>query len=710
MKRLVILSLLILIYLNEAHGQRLASRLPQASKPLLECFSGIQCRFCDPGDIVEEGIQKSSCDVSIVNFHAGIFSAPNVGQIDLRTLTGELYNKYYNIESYPTGRVNRNSSFKSSTFWQNDYSNNRITPTPVNIGIKSDLSASNRKLKLEIELFYTDNGNDSVNFLNVFLVENKIKGFQLMLNQVGNNNYLHNHVFRNTLTSDWGVAVHNIQKGNSNRFNFETTIPSNYNNDNLEIIAFVTNQSNEVYTSAKIKANNDSNAPIAIMDDRSIPLFTIDNNFSSSFKFTLQSNFNYTNNFFIELISTLTKDMKFEVYTDGRKINNKDSIQFTPFEIKEIIVKITQGETPGYGKFTIRIDPNPQKGEKEGECGESEFSKIFNCQLGCGNFVIITNPNPLTDGRPNTIDLEKPIILALEKIKCKNFCHLASEEMIHFDKYLDTTCPSKIYYAAGWGKPAISDSLVDVFSTLIQSNKISLFITGQDLSFQMAGLKEPGSDATKKTYDFMIDYLQTFYFNNGDSTRNKVSAIKTDTFFGNIGTATIEPVYKTNTLLNLYPDHAYPNSNIPQFFLRYNDNKTAAFYGQINKYKFVYMPVGLEMFMKDTIFLTKLVNGVLKYFGDSCYVNTTSTIHHINQKININSLVNDIIQITNLNSIQDEKTIEIFDLSGKILIKRNVQASIDELEVNVKDFASGLYIINIKVRNELNFTKKIVVY
>ncbi|NOT37525.1 MAG: Omp28-related outer membrane protein, partial [Saprospiraceae bacterium] len=612
-----ILIAFILVNICQLNSQVLVRRFPANINPLVENFSGINCTFCVPNDEKQQMLINDNCKTSVVNYHAGSFAKPTKpSEPDLRTPLGDLLHNYFGIQSYPVSTTNRNGNFTNGGF-VNDAKKIANKIAKVNVGIKTTYDSISRKIRIDVELFFSEDVADT-SLLNVYINENNFKGYQLMPGGGDNFSYIHNHIFRKSLTSNWGTLISKTSKGSLVSFNFEEELDRAYKVENMEIVAFVNIKDKEILNSATVSAFNDNNAPKSSRSKSENHKLVIANNETFQYSYTIQSNLAEPTQYNFNITNSFTSAMKYVVSINNVSLNSSDSIVFGPLELKEIKVSISQGDSPGYGDMKIGCGPKIKPKPNENCDPPEDLNECVEIKLGCGNTIIIPNPAPLTDGRKNPINLQKPIYDAMNAIRCKNYCDLKASEMTNFDKYLDTTCLSRVFYLGGWGKPVITDSLVDVFETLIKAGKLHLFISGQDLALQMGGPRNQGSISTNITRNFLIDYLQANFVDNGDSTRKRVVPYLSDPYFGMLPSAELEPVYQTATALNLIPDRASANSSIGNYFLRFNNTTPAGTYGNIEKYKFVYMTVGPEMFVSDTTFLKSLVRSILNYFDDTC--------------------------------------------------------------------------------------------
>jgi len=125
--------------------------------------------------------------------------------------------------------------------------------SPLNIGIASVYEQSSSILTVDVEVYVTDTVN-SVCTLYVLLTEDSIVAEQLN----GGVNYKHDHVFRESLTAQWGDTLFlQANKGAlyTKHYVFDNTALQ-YLMQNSHIAAYVRNASNEEIITGALIAND----------------------------------------------------------------------------------------------------------------------------------------------------------------------------------------------------------------------------------------------------------------------------------------------------------------------------------------------------------------------------------------------------------------------------------------------------------------------
>lgn len=216
---------------------------------LLEDFTGQKCINCPNATNEIELIQEVFGDkVAAVAIHGGSngFSG-NANLVGLATETAkEYYNKWGLGNTQPIGMVNRHEP---------------IIYQEWSATVKKELEKS-VTLRLEGTAVLADNtitiqikaegiNGTTTGKLQVWLIEDGIKAFQKMPDGTLNYDYIHNHVFRTAVNGIWGEDI-SIEEGKTVKRTFTQTLETNWNKEQLSIVAFVYNDSG-VQQAAKFK-------------------------------------------------------------------------------------------------------------------------------------------------------------------------------------------------------------------------------------------------------------------------------------------------------------------------------------------------------------------------------------------------------------------------------------------------------------------------
>ncbi len=248
-----------------AFSQTFVSTSVENKNVVIEEFTGIHCGFCPAGHLIAQNIQDAHPnDVTLINIHVGSYAEPAAGEPDFRTNWGVQVKNISGLTGYPAGQINRqqfslpiehSTSGKpamSRSFWEDAANTVLSEPSYVNVAAQANINVPTRLLTVNVEAYYTGNGN-SIDKLNVLLLQNNIPGPQsgaanhnpdAIISGPWNPTYNHQHMFRHSLTSYWGTTISSTTAGSFYSNTYTYTIPDSLNGVaydlyNLEVVVFI---------------------------------------------------------------------------------------------------------------------------------------------------------------------------------------------------------------------------------------------------------------------------------------------------------------------------------------------------------------------------------------------------------------------------------------------------------------------------------------
>ena len=209
---------------------------------LIEDFTGQRCVNCPNAADEIHSLQQEYGEETIiaVGIHGGplaVHPNPEKGIVGLATETGDKYNDYWKVEQWPMGMVNR-SGVCAYTDWKTKVREELQKKAPVNIFIFNDLPDNDGQTHVMANIECVK-GNITGKF-HVWVVEDNIKAIQLMPDGTANQEYIHQHVFRAAVNGEWGEDI-NMKKGQTVSTTAVFTVPADWNQENLSLVAFVYN-------------------------------------------------------------------------------------------------------------------------------------------------------------------------------------------------------------------------------------------------------------------------------------------------------------------------------------------------------------------------------------------------------------------------------------------------------------------------------------
>jgi len=257
MKKNLSLTLFICLLFSSAwlSAQTLVSTMPENKAAILEEFTGVSCPNCPPAhQIIENLLPQYPNNLFVVSYHPtnSSYTTPrNASDPDFRRgfLDGFYTSSFVGSRFMPGGLVNRRiwgtERMTSRGNWTSYINTIQAEASPVNVGTVATYDTATSLLSVDVEVYYTDT-SATANTLYVFLLEDSLVADQS--GSGGSPNYVHNHVFRETLTTDqWGDLIPLTPV--AGQFYKDTLTFDNsagaYNMKNCSVIAFVRDPSTE---------------------------------------------------------------------------------------------------------------------------------------------------------------------------------------------------------------------------------------------------------------------------------------------------------------------------------------------------------------------------------------------------------------------------------------------------------------------------------
>lgn len=214
---------------------------------LLEDFTGVKCVNCpNAAAIANDLSEQYEGHIVVLGVHPDspfTYQNPEGGFPDFRTADGEVWRQQFGIESFPNGLINRANPLPE-TGWASAVANVIDNDAPAMLVVKSAYDDATRELKLSIHtIFHTDVSGDIR--LTTCIMEDKLIGKQVTSSGV-NNEYVHRHVFRGTADNiAWGRVMDDeletIPAESYYVTNMKFTLNSDYNDEEVYIVAFISN-------------------------------------------------------------------------------------------------------------------------------------------------------------------------------------------------------------------------------------------------------------------------------------------------------------------------------------------------------------------------------------------------------------------------------------------------------------------------------------
>jgi len=229
-------------------------------KVVLEDYTGTWCGFCPRVAAAIEDAHLETGNIAVVAIHETANSNPDPMHFpQVEDLKNE-----FGVDGLPDARINRNTVW-APPFDVNDFLSMAGTETNLAIAIRSELTGNN--LVVEVELIYEE-GSEVGDKLVVYVVESGVvypqtsyfnsdtsSPYYGMGNPIPE--FVHNDALRNSLTQIFGDNISSTPAFEKYSRNFTLEIPSDYNSNNLGIVAMIVSSDNTARNAQFADVNED---------------------------------------------------------------------------------------------------------------------------------------------------------------------------------------------------------------------------------------------------------------------------------------------------------------------------------------------------------------------------------------------------------------------------------------------------------------------
>ena len=223
-------------------------------KVLLEDYTGQMCTNCpDAHRLIASMQAQYPGQVIAVAIHAGSFGileGSNPKILGLMQPEGNEYATHFGIDAYPSAVINRvGGAIATMTDWSAAVRNEIEKESHLDIELGAEI-LSDGTLSIAGTLIPSADINGK---LQIWVTENGISAMQID-NGKPITDYVHNHVYRTSVTDLWGDAV-SLKSGIYKEFAYQITTKENWNKANLHIVAFVYNDKDGVFQVEECKVD-----------------------------------------------------------------------------------------------------------------------------------------------------------------------------------------------------------------------------------------------------------------------------------------------------------------------------------------------------------------------------------------------------------------------------------------------------------------------
>jgi hypothetical protein len=684
MKKIFTSLMVLLAFTIGSLAQSITTSQPLKKNAILEEYTGIHCTYCPQGHAIAQSILDNNPGrAAVIAIHQGSFASPNAGEPDYRTPFGDALAGQTALTGYPSGTVNRHVFTGTTTaLGRGDWTaNSNIImqqPSPVNVGITSSCDTVTRLLTVHVELFYTANSATPSNFINVALIQNNVFGPQT--GGGAGNNYNHMRMLRHMITGQWGDEVTVTSQGTLVERTYTYTIPADYINipcviRNCEVVAFVTEGHQEIYSGDVVSAIDGTNLYVGDITTSGSKMKLGQPITQTTFDLMANSNIAGSEPFKIKLHSDAPEGWISGLQIDGQTYTDSAMVTLVKGTPKAISLLVTPGFPASFEDYTLEISsvshPNAP-------------SRYFTVHVISNVHTLLVN----AAGDNNATLHQDKYIDGLVAAGCDHLAVMKSSVFVEANTAGILSEVLNVFYNCAWTFPAFTDPEALAAQSFVDNGK-NLFVAGQDIGWDiMSG--QAGNHGTPVTKNFYTNYLKATYVDDGSTANNKLVANTSDAIYGAVATSNIVDVYAGN----MYPDQITPLDNATAtFYYNTTMTKIGAVRSTKGQAKVTYFGVGLEMVQTADV-RNDILNKTYDWFMESLGINETTLANSGRMVQNYPNPATDQTTVTFTN-INTDMTLQITDMTGRVLITKPVSANADQIQVSTASLKNGMYLINL---------------
>ena len=226
---------------------------------LIEDFTGQRCVNCPTATEEIEKLKAQYGDAIIaVGIHSGPFghrTTMTSPRLPLCTETGDEYYTFWNIEYQPGVKINRGNPIYNTAEYGTAVREALEKTTPLDLTLHAAYDAATGAVDITVSATSSENVSGK---LQVWVTEDNIVGAQYMPDGSANNEYVHQHVFRKSVTADIFGDNFSVTDAATATASYQTTLEADWVAGNVAIVAIVSNAADGVLQVAKAGLTTDN--------------------------------------------------------------------------------------------------------------------------------------------------------------------------------------------------------------------------------------------------------------------------------------------------------------------------------------------------------------------------------------------------------------------------------------------------------------------
>ncbi|MBC8047189.1 MAG: Omp28-related outer membrane protein, partial [Fimbriimonadaceae bacterium] len=493
------------------------------------------------------------------------------------------------------------------------------------------------------------------------------------------------NVFRESLTGTSGGSITLASEGSSVEFDYSYELVAEYDADETYVIAWVQNSSTK-----EILNSGATGDPEVEVVNESENIFTeAGGMFESSVINLSDANADIT----ITLDAQQPGDWTASLMYDGTDYGDEANVVSNANSTLPLHVHVMTGSSSGIGSYTVTVtrDDDPSLSPM--------VLRYYTIQDVTD--LIVNNNAGFGDGSPyGTWENEVYYEEGLSSAGIITSGMTTDNVFVAGMKGNALGDVENIYYNVGWTFPALTKDATRNYLADFMDNGGNLFISGQDIGWEIDYYADNGLPAAKNFYE---DYLHASFVND-DAGSDELTAIASDIWFGTTASSTIDDgVYPAN----FYPELIEPADEDGYAIFSYegNDDDVAGVRSETDDYKTVYLGVGLEQIADEAV-RNQILDLTYQYFkGEIEGIDFDNAMQNVLGNASPNPAT-DVTTIT-INNLNNAMTLQVTDVTGKIIKTATIAAGASQYQLNVNDLESGMYFYYLTDGNNATSAQKL---
>jgi hypothetical protein len=400
------------------------------------------------------------------------------------------------------------------------------------------------------------------------------------------------------------------------------------------------------------------------------------------------SMFNFKNtegNFTIKVLSDHPSDWSTSFKINGISYTDSVNIPIPANSSLLMHVNVILGDKAGLGNYTISMKSVTDTSYDPQQLNAYIISQVHE--------LIVNNDGMWGDGLGTYSPSDFQQIYANALVYAGNTDYYAITRIGPLEKGFQNNALTTVwnyYFNISWTFPALTDKSVACFTSELNAGK-NLFISGQDVGWDVFTSESSGGHATPNTQSFYNNFMDANFLSDGSTSDNKIYANTADSVFGGVSTS---PLVSTYGSTYFFPDEiSLRNASIGDQIFYYDaaHTKVSGVRASNGTWKVVYMPPAPEL-IGDTNIRREIIKIAHDWFGSS-----TLGVKPLQGKpgdymsMNFPNPAGTSTTIF-LHNIDNNMSLEILDMTGRVIRQVPVNSGAAQITLNTGTLSNGLYL------------------